>query len=94
MNVSQKLMTIPLYKLEGQLDEVIAYLKTLQNRYADKITCLELRDCKYDDKQEYILSWDRPENKEEITQRENKDLAAKQYRRHEYERLKKEFEAT
>ena len=85
MNVSQKLMTIPLYKLEGQLDEVIAYLKTLQNRYADKITCLELRDCKYDDKQEYILSWDRPENK---------DLAAKQYRRHEYERLKKEFEAT
>ena len=94
MNVSEKLMTIPLYKLEGQLDEVIAYLKTLQNRYATKVTYIELHDCKYDNGHEYVLLWDRPENKEETTQRENKEQAAKQYRRDEYERLKKEFETT
>ncbi len=92
-NVKEKLETISLDDFEGKLDDVIRFLLKTKKLYKDKTeVSLVLRSKEYCDGQEFVVVHTRPENEKEIAQRESEEKRRLEYRKAEYERLKKEFE--
>jgi hypothetical protein len=89
--VSQELETLDLCDLEGSLDEAIKRLQGLRDRYSDKKIRLALQSRTYDEGQRYAVIWDRPENNKELKERLEQEKQSKDYRRQQYENLKKEF---
>ena len=83
--------------LEGMLGEVVERLKTEQQRYAVDYANLRLESVPkdYDDGYHIVLVGDRPATPTEIAaqlKRDNVQAAQRgEYRRQQYEQLKKEF---
>ena len=91
MNVNQELSRLSLYDFDGDLNNVILMLQRIREDYPDKKIKLDLTTSRYDDDKEYAVVWERPENEEEIAKRLEDEAKRKEYRRAEFERLKKEF---
>lgn len=92
MKVNQKLETVQLYELEGAIDVAIVRLQALCQKYNGKTIKLDLQTCPYDDTNEYHVVWEREETADEIAKRSREEASQKEYRRKQYESLKKEFE--
>jgi len=90
--VTEKLESLGLYDLEGTIDSVIERLQRLKETYKGKDISLDLRSQEYDDGKEYAVVWARPENEKETAKRLEDETKSKEYRRQQYDRLKKEFE--
>jgi hypothetical protein len=89
--VYQTLETLSLYSLDTSLDRAIEILQELKDKYSSKDIRLNLTNAQYSDEKEYIVQWVRPENEEEIKKREEDMAESKEWRRQQYENLKKEF---
>ena len=90
--VQEKLDYISLYDLHGPFDKTIDYLIKLKEQHKGKKVTINVSNCSHDDGQEYVLVWERPENDTEIAKRLKYEADSKEWRKKQYENLKKEFE--
>ena len=94
--VTEELERICFYDMEGSLDKVVRFLQEIKEKYPDKKVHLHLVDRRYDDGQEwfqevYAVKYTRPENEQEIQKQQADEERSKEYRRQQFESLKKEF---
>ncbi len=72
----------------GKLDSIISYLQKCKEKGWESIDY----EYDYDNQKEYYLYKERLENDEEYNLRMSEEQSWKEYRRKQYEQLKKEFE--
>ena len=75
------------------LDSVIELLQRLKETHSAKYSNLRLdyEYVSYSKKEKLVLKGDREETPEEVTKRINSEQKNKEYRRQQYEELRKEF---
>ncbi len=72
----------------GKIDSIISYLQKCKEKGWESIDY----EYDYDNQKEYYLYKERLENDEEYNLRMSEEQSWKEYRRKQYEQLKKEFE--
>ena len=83
-----------LYLSSSNIDDWIAELTALKDQHKDKINLridYRTHDDGYETYYRYFIVHDRPENAKERARREQAEENSKEWRRSQYEALKKEF---
>lgn len=84
-------VSIDPYDLEGTLDEAISHLQKMKDMYKDRNVKLVYKEDPWSDYKSFYLYEQRLENDEEYQKRLEKEERHIEYKREQFERLKKEL---